>query len=159
MTNFDFLTSDTRFSTFSDVAISAEQLLHIDASASVLNCRRAMEFAIKWMFSVEPELDTTYDATLLTMMEDETFQNIVGAPLFRQMEFIRKLGNDAAHEAEKISVEQGEVCLKNLFCFLDFVASRYSKNYTKNQFNRELLELTTEEALSFVTETTMNLDC
>lgn len=159
MTNFDFLKLDPQFAAFSDVAISAEQLLHIDVSASVLNCRRAMEFAIKWMYSVERELEVPYDATLLTMMEDEQFQNIVGATLFQEMELIRKLGNDAAHEEEKISLEQGEICLKNLFCFLDFVAARYSENYKKIQFNPKLLELTTEEALSFVTETTVDLDC
>ena len=59
MTNFDFLKSDPQFSTFSDVAISAEKILNIDAAASVLNCRRAMEFAVKWMYS-EKRLFTQY---------------------------------------------------------------------------------------------------
>ena len=40
MTNFDFLTSDSQFDTFSSVAVSAEKILHIDTSASILNCRR-----------------------------------------------------------------------------------------------------------------------
>ena len=53
MTNFDFLTSDPQFNTFSSVAVSAEKILHIDPSASVINCRRAMEFAVKWMYSVD----------------------------------------------------------------------------------------------------------
>ena len=56
MTNFDFLKSDPQFATFSDVAISAEKILNIDAAASVLNCRRAMEFAVKWMYSVDKDL-------------------------------------------------------------------------------------------------------
>ena len=49
MTNFDFLKNDPQFKTFADVAISAEKILNIDMGASVLNCRRAMEFAVKWM--------------------------------------------------------------------------------------------------------------
>ena len=42
MTNFDFLLTTPKFSTFAPVAVSAEKILHIDASACVLNCRRAM---------------------------------------------------------------------------------------------------------------------
>ena len=49
MTNFDFLLSSPQFSSFAEVAVSAERILHIDPAACVLNCRRAMEFAVKWM--------------------------------------------------------------------------------------------------------------
>lgn len=40
MTNFDFLKKEQKFSSFADVAISAEKILLIDYSASILNCRR-----------------------------------------------------------------------------------------------------------------------
>ena len=50
MTNFDFLKSDAKFSSFAETAISAELIFPIDAAASVVNCRRAMEFAVKWMY-------------------------------------------------------------------------------------------------------------
>ena len=49
MTNFDIFTATPQFESFASVAISAERILHIDPSACVLNCRRAMEFAVKWM--------------------------------------------------------------------------------------------------------------
>ena len=49
MTNFDFLKDEPKFKSFADTAIAAERIFSIDESASVLNCRRAMEFAIKWM--------------------------------------------------------------------------------------------------------------
>ena len=51
MTNFSFLQTDKDFEPFSVPAIAAEQILHIDPAACVLNCRRAMEFAVKWMYS------------------------------------------------------------------------------------------------------------
>lgn len=51
MTNFDDLKSDPQFNTFVDVAISAEKIIDIDPEASIINCRRSMEFAIKWMYS------------------------------------------------------------------------------------------------------------
>ena len=48
MTNFDFLKQDKQFELFADIAIAAENVLHIDISTCVINCRRAMEFAVKW---------------------------------------------------------------------------------------------------------------
>ena len=53
MTNFPFLQTEKDFETFSVPAIAAEQILHIDPAACVLNCRRAMEFAVKWMYLVD----------------------------------------------------------------------------------------------------------
>lgn len=49
MTNFDFLKKDPQFVNFADVAIAAEKIINIDIGACVINCRRAMEFAVKWM--------------------------------------------------------------------------------------------------------------
>lgn len=40
MSNFNFLISDPQFSSFADIAIAAEKILHIDPGACVLNCRR-----------------------------------------------------------------------------------------------------------------------
>ena len=56
MTNFDYLKEEPKFSTFADVAISAEKIILMDPQASIVNSRRAMEFAIKWMYSVEKSL-------------------------------------------------------------------------------------------------------
>ena len=60
MTNFDFLKQEPKFNSFSDVAVAAEKILNIDIESSVINCRRAMEFAIKWMYSVDKSLDMPY---------------------------------------------------------------------------------------------------
>lgn len=158
MTNFDFLKSDPQFATFSDVAISAEKILNIDVAASVLNCRRAMEFAVKWMYSVDKDLEMPYDTTLITLMSSEEFRDVVGNDIYRRMDFIRKVGNIAAHGGKKISMEQAKLCIENLYYFLDYVAYCYGKDYKEGQFDASLLELTTEEALSFVTEKTVDLE-
>ena len=50
MTNFDYLKEEPKFKNFADTAIAAERIFSIDESASILNCRRAMEFAIKWIY-------------------------------------------------------------------------------------------------------------
>ena len=150
MTNFDFLLSEPDFSSFASVAVAAENLLHIDRDSSVLCCRRAMEFAVKWMYSVDKELTLPWDDKLVTLMNAREFRDIVKNDLWLRMDFIRKMGNNAAHESKKISEEQAELCLENLFYFLDFVAYCYAEKYTERKFDRELLELTPQEAISFV---------
>ena len=150
MTNFDFLLKDKQFNTFSGVAIAAENTLHIDVDSCVINCRRAMEFAVKWMYSVDKALYLPYQDNLQNLMNGEDFRDIVGNDIWQRMDFIRKVGNSAAHGGRKVTGEQAELCLENLYIFLDFVACCYGKNYKSSNFDKSLLELTPEEALSFV---------
>lgn len=157
MTNFDFLLSDPQFNTFSSVAVAAENILHIDVDSCVINCRRAMEFAVKWMYSVDKSLDLPYQDNLQNLMNGEEFRDIVGADIWRRMDFIRKIGNNAAHGGKKVTEAQAELCLENLFVFLDFVAYCYGENYTEGNFDKSLLSLTPEEALSFVPDNNIDL--
>lgn len=140
MTNFDFLKKQPQFDSFADVAISAEKILHIDIEASVINCRRAMEFAIKWMYSVDGSLVMPYQDTLVSLMSTEEFRDIVDPDLWRRLDFIRRVGNNAAHNGKKITLDQAKLCLENLYIFLDFVAYCYAKDYTEGEFHGELLE-------------------
>lgn len=140
MTNFDFLKKEPQFDSFADVAISAEKILHIDMEASVINCRRAMEFAIKWMYSVDGSLVMPYQDTLISLMSTEEFRDIVDPDLWRRLDFIRRVGNNAAHNGKKITLDQAKLCLENLYIFLDFVAYCYAKDYTEGEFHAELLE-------------------
>lgn len=140
MTNFDFLKNFPQFDSFAKAAISAERILQIDLEASVLNCRRAMEFAVKWMYSVDSSLVMPYQDTLVCLMNTEEFQEIVDPDLLKRMHFIRKLGNNAAHSGKKITLDKAKLCLENLYIFLDFVAYCYSDNYEEGEFHPEYLE-------------------
>ena len=139
MTNFDFLKNEPKFNTFSDVAISAEKILLIDYSASIINCRRAMEFAIKWMYSVDRYLVMPWDDKLVSLMSTDEFRDIVDADLLRRMEFIRKTGNYAAHAGKKLKYEQAELCLENLYIFMDFVAYCYADEYEERAFDLQCI--------------------
>ena len=141
MTNFDFLKKEPKFSTFAEAAISAEKIYQIDSEACVINCRRAMEFAVKWMYSVDSDLVMPYQDTLISLMSDKSFRDIVGTDIWRRMDFIRRTANNAAHSSnKKISSEQAELCLENLFVFLDFVAYCYGDDYEEGQFDQALLD-------------------
>lgn len=152
MTNFDTFLSTPQFSSFAPVAVSAERILPIDPSACVLNCRRAMEFAVKWMYSVDKALVMPYQDTLVSLMNTEDFRDIVGADIWRRMDLIRRMGNNAAHTGKKITQEQAALCLENLYVFLDFVAYCYGENYTEGHFDPALLTQESEASAAPVQE-------
>ena len=148
MTNFDFLKDEPKFKSFADTAIAAERIFSIDESASVLNCRRAMEFAIKWMYSVDSSLTKTWDDKLVSLMSAEDFRDLVDNDLWQRLDFIRKMGNTAAHTGKRVSKEQAALCLENLFVFMDYVAYCYADQYTERAFDEKLLGKTETKSVA-----------
>lgn len=138
MTNFGFLQSEPKFDTFSGVAIVAEKILPIDIASSVINCRRAMEFAIKWMYSVDSSLSKPWDDKLVSLMNTEDFRDIIDRDLWHRLDYIRKKGNSAVHTGKKVTQDEALLCLENLYIFMDFIAYCYGENYKEGRFNPQL---------------------
>ena len=140
MTNFDYLNSEPQFSTFAPVAISAEKIAVLDPSASIINCRRAMEFAIKWMYSVDKALVMPYQDNLVTLLHTEEFKDLMDDSLWRRLDFIRRVGNQVAHTGKPATLDQAKLCLKDLFLFMDFISYCYGENYQERKYDESLLE-------------------
>ena len=138
-TNFDYLKTEAKFSTFADVAISAERFVLMDSEVSILNCRRAMEFAIKWMYSVDSELDMPYQDNLQSLLNAEEYRRIIGPDLWKRMDYIRRCGNNVAHGSRKLGRDEAMLCLENLFIFLDYIACCYADEYTERTFDRSII--------------------
>ena len=68
MTNFDYLKSEKEFESFVNIAITAEKVFNIDIGTCVFNCRRALEMAIKWMYSVDNDLEVPYQDSLYSFI-------------------------------------------------------------------------------------------
>ncbi|MBQ6442107.1 MAG: DEAD/DEAH box helicase family protein [Lachnospiraceae bacterium] len=139
MTNFDYLKKEPKFNTFADVAIAAEKIFFIDPTTCIINCRRAMEFAIKWMYSVDRALVMPYQDNLISLMSTEEFRDLIDGDLMKRMQFIRKMGNNAAHSGKKITEDQAMLCLENLQVFFDFVCYCYADEYVAHTFDKTLL--------------------
>lgn len=152
MTNFDFLLSEKKFAGFASAAVTAEKLLHIDPEAAVINCRKAMEIAVKWMYSVDSDLEAPFDESLHSLINDSVFHDIVGNDIWRRMDIIRKIGNSSAHGGRKISYEEAVLCLENLFVFLDFVACCYGDTYEPHTFSRNFEHGEHEDSTDLSTE-------
>ena len=85
MTNFDFLLSTPAFAPFAGAAVAAERVFAIDPATCAMNCRRAMEAAVKWMYSVDGELSLPWDDRLVSLLSTEEFRDIVGEDMLRRL--------------------------------------------------------------------------
>ena len=146
ITNFDYLKNDSKFSRFADVAISAEKIVLMDSEASIINSRRAMEFAIKWMYSVDSELVMPYQDNLQSLMNAEEYRQLVGPDLWKRMDYIRRCGNNAAHGNKRLGRDEAVLCLENLFIYLDFIAYCYSEQYEEHTFDKTIITSRIEKA-------------
>lgn len=141
MTNFDFLTKDKQFEPFAQTAIAAERIFAIDAASSVVGCRRAMEFAVKWMYSIDRALALPYQDKLVTLINTDAFKDVVGTDLHKRLDYIRLAGNAANHRPRNITRDQAQLTLENLYVFLDFVAYCYGIEYEERFFDKNLLDV------------------
>ncbi len=139
ITNFDYLKKETKFAAFADVAISAEKIVLMDPEAGIINCRRAMEFALKWMYSVDTELEMPYQDNLQSLINAEEYRQIVGPDIWKRMDYIRRCGNNVAHGNKRLGRDEAMLCLENLFIYLDYIAYCYSEQYEQRSFDKSLI--------------------
>ncbi|MDL2264482.1 DUF4145 domain-containing protein, partial [Synergistaceae bacterium OttesenSCG-928-I11] len=130
-TNFDFLTSDPQFEPFAEAAISAERALSISPALCATASRTALEFAVKWLYSVDDSLTKPYEDKLVTLISTENFKDLIPRGMIAKLDYLRRVGNNAAHNPKSVSRDQAVLALQNLHSFMDFIAYRYGANYEK----------------------------
>ena len=142
-TNFDFLKVEPQFATFADAAVAAELALPISPALAVTGCRMALEFGVKWLYSVDQSLAQPYDDRLTALMNSEDFRDLLPEGLFTRIDYIRKLGNNAAHDTGRnITTDKAVLALENLHSFMSFVVYCYGDDYQEPVFDKTLLATT-----------------
>ncbi|MDL2317695.1 DEAD/DEAH box helicase family protein [Eubacteriales bacterium OttesenSCG-928-A19] len=150
-TNFDFLLRDPQFEPFAEAAVSAELVLPISSALCVTACRTAMEFAVKWVYSVDGSLEMPYDDRLATLIFSEDFKDLIPAGMGMKLDYLRRAGNNSAHNPKGVNRDQAVLALQNLHSFMDFVAYCYGADYTEVPFDKSLLEVKPEPVAAPVT--------
>ena len=139
-TNFDFLLKEKKFDPFAEAAVSAEKAFAISPALCATACRTALEFAVKWVYSVDGSLKMPYEEKLITLIRTEEFYALIPAGMGRKLNFLRMIGNNAAHNARGVSRDQAMLALQNLHSFLDFVAYCYAEEYVETAYDQTLLD-------------------
>ncbi len=137
--NFDFLQAEPRFRHFADIARAAEQVLRVDYATAIINCRRALECAIRWQYSVDTSLKQPWDDRLASLTSTDEFRTLVGDILFQKILYIRKKGNKAAHTHESFKEEEAMLCLANLHVYFSYLSRCYTKLCKWKRFDASLV--------------------
>ncbi|STB00551.1 DEAD/DEAH box helicase family protein [Clostridium baratii] len=138
--NFEFLNNKKIFDSFSFACLEAEKSILISPSTTAILSRRALELAVKWMYSFDNDLNIPYQDNISSLIHDNSFMDIVGYDLFRMIKYIIKLGNVAVHTNSNIKREEAILSLNNLFNFISFLDYCYSDEYIERKFDEDLLD-------------------
>ncbi|MGB3926454.1 MAG: DEAD/DEAH box helicase family protein [Caldicoprobacterales bacterium] len=144
-TNFDFLKSKPQYKSFAECAIEAEKSLIVSPATCAILTRRALELAVKWVYSFDEELTVPYQDNLSSLIHEPTFRQIIEPKLFPLLKYIVKLGNTAVHTNTMIKRDEAVLALRNLHEFIRWIDYCYSEEYTCKDFDESLLADKSEE--------------
>ena len=153
-TNFDFLKSKSIFSSFSSSAVEAEKSLLVSPATCAILSRRAVELAIKWVYSFDNDLTVPYQDNISSLIHEPTFRQIIDPDLFPLIKYIIKLGNTAVHTNANITRDEAILTLRNLHEVVKWIDYCYAEDYTCTDFDESILltgKKSVQDLLSFKT--------
>ena len=137
--NFRFLTKEKKYESFTNACIEAEKSLVVSYSTTAILTRRALELAVKWVFTHDEDLTSPYDDRLSALIHDFHFKSIIDEKLFPMLRYIQQLGNKSAHTGSPVRREQAVIALKNLCEFVVWIDYCYSDEFEERTFNEGIL--------------------
>ena len=138
--NFEFLKDKKIFDSFSSACLEAEKSILISPATTAILSRRAIELAVKWVYSFDKDLELPYQDSISSLIHDESFRDLIDGDLFPMIKYVIKLGNVAVHTNSGIKREEAILSLNNLYNFVSFLDYCYADEYTASEFNEDLLD-------------------
>ncbi|MDY4079005.1 MAG: DEAD/DEAH box helicase family protein [Clostridium sp.] len=139
MGNFDFLRDKKIFESFASSCIEAEKSIVVSPATTAILSRRALELAVKWLYSFDNDLVMPYQDNLSSLIHNNCFCEIIDNKLFKPIKYIISLGNVAVHTNSNIKREDVVLSLHNLHMFVSWIDYCYSDNFTAKEFDENLL--------------------
>jgi type I restriction enzyme R subunit len=139
MSNFAFLQSE--WPQVYESAAKAESLVYPDPRSSCFYARRALEFAVQWLYKAEPALTLPYQDTLAALLAEPTFAALATQRIAAKARIIKDHGNRAVHTQKVITQYDALTACRELFQFTYWLAHRYARG------TRPAPELTFNDAL------------
>ncbi|MDO4923124.1 MAG: DEAD/DEAH box helicase family protein [Peptococcaceae bacterium] len=121
MSNFGFLAAKDRYALFSAACIEAEKIYATSPAMCAVGCRKALELAVKWVYSADRDMQMPYKDNLQALIHEPSFMHAMEYDTWRKLQYVIKLGNRAVHTEQKITGSEAVVSLKVLFEFVDWI--------------------------------------
>jgi len=147
MSNFDFLKEKKQYRSFANACFEAEKGLVVSPAVSAIQSRRALELAVKWVYSYDSALTVPYQDNLSSLIHNREFIDIIDEDLLPMIKYVVKLGNQAVHTNAPITRDEAVLSLHHLFQFVSWIDYCYSDEFTSGQFDESLLPIGEEKSV------------
>lgn len=139
MSNFSFLTTQPAYALFAPAAVEAEKVFASSPAMCAVGCRKALELAVKWVYSADNTMQAPYKDNLQSLLHEPSFRFAVDRATWGKLPFIVKLGNLAVHTARSVQPGDALASLRSLFEFIQWVDYCYGNSYEERRFDEARL--------------------
>ena len=119
--NFSFLQQKTEYALFASACIEAEKIYASAPAMCAVGCRKALELAVKWVYSADNTMKMPYKDNLQSLIHEPAFRFAVDYNTWGKLPFIIKLGNLAVHTERSVQKSDALVSLRGLFEFIQWI--------------------------------------
>lgn len=125
ISNFDFIQSPFRL--LASTLKEAEKQVYAAPPYAAVLCRKSLEEWVRWLYENDADLELPYDTSLNTLMHQQEFKDLLAPSLFKQVNLVRKLGNDAVHTNLRVKPEEALHALQLMHGLAGWVVRVYSE--------------------------------
>jgi type I restriction enzyme R subunit len=124
--NFHHITLST-YRKLASTLLDAEKHTYTAPAYTAVLCRKSLEEWIRWLYENDADLEEPYDTSLNSLLHNQDLRDLLAPSLFKQVNLVRKLGNDAVHASSRIHPEEALHVLNIMHGFTSWVMRVYSE--------------------------------
>lgn len=132
--NFEFLLGQSEYALFAPACLEAERVLTTSPAMAAVGARKALELAVKWVYSADKTITMPYKDNLQALIHEPSFRFAVDNKTWSKLPYIIKLGNLAVHTEKAVSRSDAVLSLSSLFEFVQWIDYCYGADYKERQF-------------------------
>lgn len=139
MSNFSFLSFKREYALFAAAAIEAEKVYNTSPAMSAIGSRKALELAVKWVYSADSTITMPYRDNLQSLIHEPSFRFSVDGNTWAKLPYIIRLGNLAVHTERSITASDALMSLQALFEFIEWIDYCYGTDYVERHFDEAII--------------------
>lgn len=141
MANFTFLEDRSQYQLVAPAAIEAEKVFATSPAICAIGARKALELAVKWVYSADPTVQMPYRDNLQSLVHEDSFRFLMDNDLWRDLQFVIRLGNMAVHTDRAVSSSDAVFSLHILFDFIQWIDYCYGEEYDDRTFDEQTIPI------------------
>ena len=104
-----------------------------------VGCRKALELAVKWVYSADNTISMPYKDNLQSLIHEPSFRFALDSQTWGKLPFIIRLGNLSVHTERAVNKADALLALESLFEFIEWVDYCYGSDYVERHFDPALI--------------------